>query len=549
MSSARWHHTPRPSALLLLLPAVGLLAGVWASTLLARSSRQYMNALAGSNDLLGPILVRVLAGLAIGVALAVAVALIHRTYHRTPSQVRSRFLHSPGWSRRGRRDVNSPTAVSKKLTYLLPSNPHARVEDASVPLGRDARGRPVLLACDESILVIGPPGSGKDRRVAMPLLERWPGAALVTSTKTDLALATMAARAERGPVAVFDPAGFGLDSSATAGGHGTRALCWNPIAGCGDKDVAARRAAAIIAGGTAGSMSEQFWAVSATRVLRACLHAAALETASVIEACEWATSVAGWIDASELMRAYGERKWSRELRDDADLDPRTSSSIVATLTGTLIGMSNTRLQNALDPGWEEDLVDLPSLLAASGTIFAVAPAEPDSHLVFRPWTTLLASEVAAVLRERAHGARLEPPALLLLNELVHVCPLPELPGLLADGRGHNIATVAIVQDPAQLAARYSPDEADAISAAAQHRLLLSAGADDTAREWSELIGNYRRAGVTRQHKAMGLTATGSSTSLDDTPIMPANELRHLPYGCAVMLPRGAPAMPISLAGH
>ena len=293
-------------------------------------------------------------------------------------------------------------------------------------------------------------------------------------------------------------------------------------------------------------MSEKFWATAATRILRATLHAAALADATVIDACDWATGIPGWITAADILHAHGAHDWARGLTDDANLDPRTSSSIAATITSTLIGLSNARLRAALTVPPGTTALDLPALLRATGTIYAIAPAEPDSHLVYRPWTTLLASEIAATLREHAAGRRLEPPALLLLNELVHVCPLPELPGLLADGRGHNIATIAVIQDPAQLAARYSRDDAQAITAAAQHRLLLAAGSDDTAREWSDLIGHTRTRTTSRTHTPMGVVAQSRNTSSERTPVMPAHELRHLPYGCAVMLPRGQPALPLHL---
>ncbi|MDD2858983.1 MAG: type IV secretory system conjugative DNA transfer family protein [Candidatus Nanopelagicales bacterium] len=535
----RWHLAPRITALVLLIPLAATLIGVSTALTMARGPEELAAALAGRNQLLAPMLTRLVAWVALGVLAAAAIITVHRMRTRQPAAIRQRFLRSPGWADRERDNPNSPRGIKARLGYLLPNATNPQVSDASVPLGRDARGRTFLLTCDESVLVIGPPGSGKDRRVAGPVLAAWPGPVLATSTKTDLAEATWQARAARGPIAVFDPAGFGLEAGST--------LRWNPVTGCEDKDVAARRAAAIIAGGMP-SMNEQFWATAATRILRATLHAAALSTGSILDACGWATNPTGWIAASEILRAHGAHEWAAALRDDADLDPRTSSSIAATLTGTLIGLSNAKLRSALAPLPAEAPVDLAALLAASGTIYAIAPAEPDSHLVYRPWTTLLASEIAATLREQAHGRRLEPPALLLLNELVHVCPLPELPGLLADGRGHNIATMAIVQDPAQLAARYTPDQARAITAAAQHRLLLSAGSDDTAREWSELIGTYRMPSRSRTHRPMGFVAQSSSTSLEQVPIMPAHELRHLPYGCAVMLPRGQPAIPLELFG-
>lgn len=531
----RWYQAPRPSGLLLLILVIAAAAGV-VYVVRTTPSKRLTNTLNGRSgqwmDLLRPVLVAVI----VGVVVIVAIAVLHQWWVRRPASIRRRFMHSPGWHPRPKLNPNSAKGVKDQLDFLLPAVKHPTVAEASVPLGRDAKGKPFLLTCDSSILVLGPPGSGKDRRVAIPLLEAWPGPALATSTKVDMAAATVAVRSRRGPVAVFDPAGFGLG--------GPEPVRWNPVLGCQNRDVAARRAAAIVAGGVA--LTEKFWAVYAARVLRACLAAAAWQGTGVQEVARFAGSIGGWTTAAAILRANGEDEWAENLSSDADLDPRTSSSVTAAIAAALNGLSDSRLRSALTPTGTD--TDPAAIIAAGGTIYAVAPAEPDGHLVFRPWTTLLASEVAAVLREQAHGDRLCPPALLLLNELVHVCPLPELPGLLADGRGHNIATVAIVQDPAQLAARYSADEAKAIVAAAQHRLLLAANGDDTAREWSELIGKYHITRKSTTHKTAQMVSESSSTSLEERPIMPAHELRHLPYGCGVLLPRGFPSMPLQLQG-
>jgi type IV secretory pathway TraG/TraD family ATPase VirD4 len=100
-----------------------------------------------------------------------------------------------------------------------------------------------------------------------------------------------------------------------------------------------------------------------------------------------------------------------------------------------------------------------------------------------------------------------------------------------------------------LSARFSQDDAKAIVAAAQHRLLLATGADDTAREWSKLIGTYPARQTSRTHNAMGVTAASTNTSHDLRPIMAEDELRYIPYGCAVMLPRGQAPMPLHLYGE
>ena len=105
-----------------------------------------------------------------------------------------------------------------------------------------------------------------------------------------------------------------------------------------------------------------------------------------------------------------------------------------------------------------------------------------------------------------------------------------------------------MQDPAQLRVRYGQDAAVAITAAAQHHLLLSAGSHETARDWEALIGNHRRKNHSRTIKPGSLVASSQQQSLDDHPILPAQELHHLPYGVGILLPRGGRAFPLHLLG-
>ncbi len=60
---------------------------------------------------------------------------------------------------------------------------------------------------EDSILLLGPPRSGKGTSVVIPMILDAPGPVLTTSTRPDNVAVTLAARRRRGPVAVFDPPG------------------------------------------------------------------------------------------------------------------------------------------------------------------------------------------------------------------------------------------------------------------------------------------------------------------------------------------------------
>ncbi len=64
------------------------------------------------------------------------------------------------------------------------------------------------------MLVIGPTRSGKTSGLVVPNLLEWQGAAIVTSTKSELVDLTASHRRSLGPVCVYDPTGE-VDAPAT----------------------------------------------------------------------------------------------------------------------------------------------------------------------------------------------------------------------------------------------------------------------------------------------------------------------------------------------
>ena len=76
--------------------------------------------------------------------------------------------------------------------------------DVGYLLGR-SRGQDVWASVEDSILVLGPPRSGKGLHVVINAILDAPGAVITTATRPDNIAATLTARQRRGPVAVFDP--------------------------------------------------------------------------------------------------------------------------------------------------------------------------------------------------------------------------------------------------------------------------------------------------------------------------------------------------------
>ena len=90
---------------------------------------------------------------------------------------------------------------------------------------------------DCAAIVVGPPKSGKTRKVIAPTLACWAGPALVTSTKGDI-LKTAAHRARLGSVAVYDPTGSLGCPEVSVG--------LTPLSRCGTWDGAVEVAAALL---------------------------------------------------------------------------------------------------------------------------------------------------------------------------------------------------------------------------------------------------------------------------------------------------------------
>lgn len=98
----------------------------------------------------------------------------------------------------------STKALLRRGSTLRPSLDHPAPADVGYLLGT-SHGKQLWASVEDSILLIGPPRSGKGLHVVINAILDAPGAVVTTSTRPDNLTATLRARERVGPVAVFDP--------------------------------------------------------------------------------------------------------------------------------------------------------------------------------------------------------------------------------------------------------------------------------------------------------------------------------------------------------
>ncbi|MDN6016889.1 MAG: type IV secretory system conjugative DNA transfer family protein, partial [Bifidobacterium mongoliense] len=191
----------------------------------------------------------------------------------------------------------STKALLKRAASLRPSLDSPKPEDVGYLLGR-SKGAGVWASVEDSIMVFGPPRSGKGLHLVIPAILDAPGAVVCTSTRPDNLTATMRARARIGRVAIFDPQH--LAEGLPAG------MCWSPIRGCENPQTAMIRATGLAAGtglSSGGVDSGVFWEGKTRSALQALLHAAAIDHRSPAELFRWTLDPVAAADAVAILNA------------------------------------------------------------------------------------------------------------------------------------------------------------------------------------------------------------------------------------------------------
>ncbi|SEE94657.1 TraM recognition domain-containing protein [Jiangella alba] len=457
-----------------------------------------------------------------------------RLIRTRPATMRSRLARLAGGASRSEvTHAASPAALRRRAAVLRPSVRNPRPDDVGYFVGT-SRGRQVWVTVEDSILLIGPPRSGKGVHIVISAILDAPGAVVTTSSRPDNVAATMRARERRGPVAVFDPER--LVPGLPAG------LRWSPVRGCEDALTAMVRAGGLATATSFSTVTNgDFWQGKTTAALQALLHAAALDARDTATLYRWALNPVAAGDAVRILQTNPAAAdgWADSLDAMLSADPRTRDSIWQGVSLAMAPLADPGVLDAVSPR-RGDSFDPEAFLRDGGTLYLLASgaaANASAPLVAAFVEDL--TQTARRLAARSPGARLDPPLLLALDEIGNRAPLPSLPTLMADGGGSGITTMPVLQSMARARENWGDHNAAAIWDSAIVKIVLGGGSDSRElQDLSALLGE-------RDEHTEAVTVErggGRSTqrSVRRMPVMSADMLRMLPFGTAVVLLRTTP---------
>ncbi len=435
------------------------------------------------------------------------------------------------------RAVASPKALLARGRTLRPSLARPQPADIGYLLGR-ARGQTVWASVEDSILLLGPPRSGKGIHIVINAILDAPGAVITTATRPDNIAATLTERQRRGPVAVFDP-------QRLAGSPPT-GLRWSPVRGCEDPLTAMIRATGLASAtglSTGGVESGGFWEGKTRTALQALLHAAALDNRSPGELFSWTLSPPAAADAVAILASnpIAAPGWADSLESMIHSDPRTRDSIWMGVSLALSCLADPRVLHAVSPRPGEHF-DPGQFLTNNGTLYLLATGTGAGA----SWSLVAAFiedlvETARHLAAASPGARLDPPLLMALDEIGNLSPLPSLPVLMAEGGGTGVTTMPVLQSLSQARDTWGDHAAGAIWDASIVKIILGGGSSARdLQDLSALVGERDEHTDTISVGDYGSRSLQRSTRR--VPVMPPEAIRTLPFGTALVLLRSAPPL-------
>ena len=307
-------------------------------------------------------------------------------------------------------------------------------------LGRGVHGDAVS-GDERSTLVLGPSRSGKTSSFVLPNLLMTSRSCVVTSTKNDVVSMMAGARGD-GATLLFDPSG------TVSTPPGVQRVGYSPLrqSFSWDGAVLASRSLIDVARRGRTERGDDHWTERAGALVAPLLHGCALRGETL---GQLATRVDGRTCddvMQELAERYGEHHpCVSSLRGVLATEERERSGIWSTTSGLFAGVRT----DAARASAREAPLDVAEFLAGPHQLHVVAPSRHQAVSI--PLVVGLIEEVVhATYDSHATGSRL----LLALDELANVAPLPRLAGVVSEGGGQGVLTLACLQDLSQARSRW-----------------------------------------------------------------------------------------------
>jgi type IV secretory pathway TraG/TraD family ATPase VirD4 len=293
---------------------------------------------------------------------------------------------------------------------------------------------------ESSVLVVGPPRSGKTSGLVIPNVLDAPGAVVSTSTKPDVFEFSMYRRWVLGNVFVFDPTGT-LEIP-----DGAYPLRWSPVVGCDTFDAAVAMAHALGSAARPGSVFSEsaHWVERAESLLAPLLFAAHQRGADMGVVCRWVLG-RDLREPQAALEDSGHEMAQSVLAGIVATDDRERSGILSTASGLLAAY---RSEAALATTREVNF-DPARFVRSTDALYICAPAHAQEQLA--PLVVALLEQIRAAVYARPKNAA---PVVFVLDEVASIAPLPSLPALAAEGGGQGLVTMACLQDLSQARARW-----------------------------------------------------------------------------------------------
>lgn len=333
---------------------------------------------------------------------------------------------------------------------------------------------------EHAALVLGPPRSGKTSGLVVPSVLMAPAAVVSTSTKADVALATVADRRQVGRCYVFDPTGTTPPVPAAV------PLRWSPLTGCRtfEEAVATAHALASAARPAAAMTEAAHWVERAEALLGPLLFAAAAGGRTMADVCRWVLGH-DLRDADAALGSLGAPMAKVILSSVARTEDRERSGIFSTAAGILSAYrSDAALAATLSPNFD------PHRFAASAdTLYICAPAHAQDQLA--PLVVALLEQVRTAYYARRARHPDAAPMVFALDEAATIAPVPSLPQIAAEGGGQGLVAMVCLQDLAQARARWGA-QADGFFSLFHSKVVLPGIGDRATLELvSALAGDHQ----------------------------------------------------------